>query len=280
MPKNSSKNIRFTITDDSHKELFSASTTRGRVKTWVALAIVAVIFITYAILAWTPARNLIPGYPNAASKKAAVENKMRMDSLEREMAVWNMQLTNIKHIVKGEEPILHDSIMTARKESEKVDEKNVKAYADGDSALRAEVRKQEKISAAYQKTQITQIEGMHFFTPVQGLVTAGFNRAIKHNGIDIAAPEGAIVYAVLDGTVISAGWNDDTGFTIQIQHANNLISIYKHAEKLLKDTGDKVSAGTPIALVGSTGKLSTGDHLHFELWHDGEPVDPALYINF
>ena len=89
-----------------------------------------------------------------------------------------------------------------------------------------------------------------------------------------------MVSSVLDGTVISAGWTDDSGYTIQIQHDNNLISVYKHNEKLLKKTGDKVSAGTPVALVGGTGKVSTGTHLHFELWHKGEPIDPAQYIKF
>ena len=89
-----------------------------------------------------------------------------------------------------------------------------------------------------------------------------------------------LVKATLDGTVIYAGWSDDTGNTIQIQHEGDIISIYRHNEKLLKKSGDKVSAGTPIALVGNTGKLTTGDHLHFELWHKGEAVDPTKYINF
>jgi murein DD-endopeptidase MepM/ murein hydrolase activator NlpD len=280
MPKNNRKNyIRFSVTDASHKELFALNTTRNRAVWWIVLAAVALIFITFAILAWTPARNLIPGYPSAATKRAAVENKMRMDSLEREMAIWDMQLTNIQRIVNGKEPLSPDSLV-AIKRADTTSAKGVNLYASGDSALRAEVRKQEQFSLDSKHRTIGQIEGMHFFTPVQGMVTSGFNKAIKHNGTDIAAPEGSIVYAVLDGTVISAGWNEDTGYTIQIQHANNLISIYKHAEKLLKAAGDKVSAGTPIALVGSTGKLSTGDHLHFELWHNGEAVNPETYIKF
>ena len=86
--------------------------------------------------------------------------------------------------------------------------------------------------------------------------------------------------ATLDGTVIYDGWSDEDGYTIHIQHDGDIVSIYKHNEKLLKKTGDKVSAGMPVALVGNTGKLSTGDHLHFELWHKGETVDPAKYISF
>lgn len=101
-----------------------------------------------------------------------------------------------------------------------------------------------------------------------------------HPYIDITAPANSVVMSVLDGTVIGAGWSDDSGYTIQIQHSNDIVSIYKHNQKLLKRTGDKVSAGSPVALVGNTGALTTGDHLHFELWYRGEAVDPTKYIKF
>ena len=112
-----------------------------------------------------------------------------------------------------------------------------------------------------------------------GVVSQGYDPAL-HPYIDITAPAGSVVKAVLDGTVINDSWSDDTGYTIQIQHNGDLISIYKHNEKLLKKTGEKVTAGSPIALVGNTGKLTTGEHLHFELWYQGETVDPARYISF
>ena len=123
------------------------------------------------------------------------------------------------------------------------------------------------------------IEGMHFFAPLKGVISQGYDPSI-HPYIDIAAPEGSVVKATLDGTVIFAGWSDEAGHTIQIQHDGDIVSIYKHNEKLLKKAGDKVTAGTPIALVGNTGELTTGDHLHFELWHKGQTVDPTLYIKF
>jgi murein DD-endopeptidase MepM/ murein hydrolase activator NlpD len=111
------------------------------------------------------------------------------------------------------------------------------------------------------------------------VISQGYDSA-THPYIDITAPAGTVVKATLDGTVIFAGWNNETGNTIHIQHDGDIVSIYKHNEKLLKKTGDKVTAGSPIALVGNTGELTTGEHLHFELWHKGETVDPALYIKF
>jgi murein DD-endopeptidase MepM/ murein hydrolase activator NlpD len=123
------------------------------------------------------------------------------------------------------------------------------------------------------------IEGIHFFCPMKGVVSEGFDMVL-HPAMDITAPKGTSVMAVLDGTVISAGWNDETGYSIVLQHEGDIISIYRHNQKLLRKTGDKVSAGTAIALVGSTGSLSTGDHLHFELWYKGTAVDPARFISF
>ncbi|MEZ7954822.1 MAG: M23 family metallopeptidase, partial [Bacteroidales bacterium] len=149
-----------------------------------------------------------------------------------------------------------------------------------DSLLRLEVMKQEQFNVGSPSNRVNQIEGLHFFPPVKGIVSDGFNLATNHPYIDIAAPANSVVSAVLDGTVIMATWTDETGFTIQIQHSNDLISIYKHNSKLLKRTGDKVKAGTAISLVGSTGTLTTGAHLHFELWYKGVAVDPAKYINF
>ena len=148
-----------------------------------------------------------------------------------------------------------------------------------DSLLRENVRNEEQFGLSNSGHRNLPIEGKHFFTPLKGVISQGYDKVI-HPFIDITAPANSVVAAVLDGTVISAGWSDDVGYTICIQHENDIVSIYKHNNKLLKSTGEKVTAGTPVALVGGTGSISTGEHLHFELWYRGEPVDPTKYINF
>jgi murein DD-endopeptidase MepM/ murein hydrolase activator NlpD len=123
---------------------------------------------------------------------------------------------------------------------------------------------------------------MHFISPLKGVVTGEYD-PLSHPYVDISAPAGSLVMTVLDGTVILAGWSEKTGYTIAVQHAGGLLTLYKHNQKLLKEVGDKVTAGTSIALVGNTGSASNpdiGEHLHFELWHDGESVNPMQYINF
>jgi Membrane proteins related to metalloendopeptidases len=230
------------------------------------------------LISYTPLREFIPGYPNAQDRKNIIENAIKIDSLQNEVEIWKYQLINIQRITKGQEPLNLDSLLNVSKKTDTL--KLITNFLKEDSILRAMVLKEEMFNISNRSNKIEQIEGLHFFPPVKGIITEPYNLAIKHPYIDIAAPENSVVSSVLDGTVISAGWNEENGYTIQVQHSNNLISIYKHNSKLLLKTLDKVTAGTPIALVGNTGTLSTGSHLHFELWHNGEPINPQLYINF
>ena len=153
-------------------------------------------------------------------------------------------------------------------------------YAKQDSSLRGSVEKETALDLSQADSHGTLLEGLDFFTPLTGMVTEPYNLAINHPYIDIAADENATVYSILDGTVVSAGYNEDTGYVMIIQHGNDLVSIYKHNDRLLKQAGDKVKTGTPIAIVGNTGRLATGVQLHLELWHAGEAIDPAKYISF
>jgi murein DD-endopeptidase MepM/ murein hydrolase activator NlpD len=107
-----------------------------------------------------------------------------------------------------------------------------------------------------------------------------FNPAQKHYGVDIVSKQNEAVKVVLDGTVLFSAWTLETGYVIAVQHSRNIVSIYKHNSAILKKTGDYVRASEPIAIVGETGELATGPHLHFELWSDGNPVDPKEYITF
>ena len=271
--------FRLALFDDkTHDYLFNIHFTR----TGFFVAVVSIITVftaaIYSLIAFTPIRTFIPGYPDAHSKRAAIQNAMRIDSLESVIYRWELYSENLRRVVEGEEPLKIDSLINASG-------KTTKAQADAaqlalkDSLLRQQVKEEEQFDISGRDKRNLPIEGLHFFTPLKGVISQGYDPAV-HPYIDITAPAGSVVKAVLDGTVINDSWSEDAGYTIQIQHDGDIISIYKHNEKLLKTTGDKVSAGSPIALVGNTGNLSTGDHLHFELWHKGETVDPTKYINF
>ena len=124
------------------------------------------------------------------------------------------------------------------------------------------------------------IAAFFFFTPLKGLVTASFDPGKEHYGVDVAAAKNEAVKACLEGTVIIATWTSETGHVIQVQHGNNLVSVYKHNSVLLKKSGDRVNAGEAIAIIGESGELSSGPHLHFELWYEGKPVDPSEFMTF
>ena len=273
------KNFRLTLVDDeTHKPILVTRFTRTTFLVSAVMAAAALCLIFYMLVAFTPVRTLIPGYPDARAKRAAIQNAMKIDSLEMIVSRWELYSENLRRILDGEEPIRIDSLVRKIAESDR-QEISEREIRERDSILRMNVAEEEQFSLSLAEGRNLHIEGMHFFCPLKGVVSQGYDPAI-HPFVDITAPANSMVFAVLDGSVIYSGWSDDSGYTIQIQHPNDIVSIYKHNQKLLKAVGDRVTAGDPIAVVGNTGTLTTGDHLHFELWYRGEAVDPTRYINF
>ena len=268
---------RLVIVDNhNHKQLWVFSVRKAEFWVTVISSLVAFLVLIYCLIAFTPIRKTIPGYPDSRSRKAAVQTAIKVDSLERVISRWELYSENLRRVFGGEEPLKLDSLLNNAGAGT---EKSRNELSRQDSILRNNVVSQEKFSVSQKRHRSLPIEGMHFFPPLKGVISQGYDKVI-HPYIDITAPANSVVMSVLDGTVIFAGWNEDYGYNIQIQHENDIVSIYKHNMKLLKSTGDKVKAGTPIALVGNTGNLSTGEHLHFELWYKGEAVDATKYISF
>ena len=272
-------NFRITLVDDdTHDKLWSRKFTRIGALVAIITATVVTISVIFCLIAFTPVRTLIPGYPNANTKHDAIRNAIRIDSLENVLTKWELYSENLRRVVDGQEPLKIDSLMEIKKgiETPVSDQKDL---ALKDSLLRKEVTDEDRFDIRSNPSRTLPIEGMHFFSPLKGVVSQGYDKVL-HPSIDITAPGNSVVMSVLDGTVISDEWTDTEGYTIRIQHEGDIISVYKHNQKLMKKTGDKVSAGTPIAILGGTGSLSNGEHLHFELWHKGEAVDPTKYISF
>jgi murein DD-endopeptidase MepM/ murein hydrolase activator NlpD len=280
MEKEKKENKGFSISvreNETHKYLWSIRFTKTSLLITIFSFMVMFTAVIYCTIAYTPIRTFIPGYPDARTKRAAIQNAIKADSLEKVIYRWELYSENLKRAVEGKAPIKIDSILKASQKEAAVtiDEKYLNRQ---DSTLREHVKEEEQFGISQRSRRDLPIEGLHFFTPLKGVISQGYDPI--HPFIDITAPEGSVVKATLDGTVIYAGWSQDAGNTIQIQHSDDIVSIYKHNDKLLKKVGDKVKAGTSIALVGNTGDTTTGTHLHFELWHKGEAVDPTKYIKF
>ena len=266
------------VDDETHNTLRSIRFGRAKLVYGIITAVLALMLIAYLLFAFTPLRTTIPGYPNAHSRRQAVANAIKIDSLENAVARWNIYAESLSRVLTGEASIDLDSLMrtsTARYLSNK----DRAELARRDSVLQETVQKEEQFGVGTGAARDLPIEGVHFFTPLKGVVAKGYDRVI-YPGIDVSAPTGSVVSAVLDGTVIFTGWDAEQGYIILIQHRDNLLSIYTNNQKLLRGAGDQVKAGTPIALVGGTSRSEGAEHLHFELWQNGESLDPTRYISF
>lgn len=266
------------VEDQTHRRIRAWKFTKPGLIMAVVTAIVVISLLMYALVALTPLKTTIPGYPDAHFRKEAVSNAIKIDSLESAITRWQLYAENLSKVLTGNATVDRESVAKGTVARQLSDEAAA-ALRIKDSLLRERVRDEEQFGVSDSEERELPITGMHFFTPIKGVISNKFDMVL-HPAVDITAPSGTIVSSVLDGTVIFAGWDDEVGYTMQIQHAGNIITSYKHNQKLLRKVGDKVSAGTPIALLGNTGSLTTGDHLHFELWYNGEATDPTQYISF
>lgn len=261
------------MTDDvTHKTLWSFGFSNVGMTILLITLVVLSLGAVYCLVAFTPIKTFIPGYPDPAMRREYVNNAIRIDSLETVVARWELYSENLRAVISGERPSSPDSVIAR---SGRLAEEKMALLRSRDSLLRQNITEEEQFEISRRKTGPGVIEGIHFYTPLKGVVTKKFDKVV-HPSIDVSAKANSVVSSVLDGTVVATFWDDYYGNVIAIQHENNIISIYKHNQKLLKKVGDRVSAGSAIALVGS----ETTDHLHLELWYQGEAVDPALYINF
>jgi murein DD-endopeptidase MepM/ murein hydrolase activator NlpD len=269
---------RLTIFNDStFQSVFSIKLTRLKVFAALAIASSVIVVLVTFLIAATPLREYIPGYPDAEQREMMVDNALKIDSLEIELQKRDAFFESIKAVVSGNVSVdttaINDS--TAKLQSVKFNNYN------HDSVFQDELlAEQTNVSIRGNTSGRTELSQMHFFVPVKGIVTNSFNTLSDHLGVDLVSDPNARICSVLDGTVIFSGWTLETGYVIYIQHDADLISVYKHNAELLKSIGDRVKAGEPVAIIGNSGEFTTGPHLHLELWHRGNPVDPQQYIDF
>lgn len=245
----------------------------------MALSVLAVILVTLTILliAFTDLREFIPGYPDGNMRQSIVENAIRVDSLENEVLKRDRFMNALQVVLNGGDTTQFDRL---RNDSLKASYDTVQfQLSQQESEFRAEIEEKERFNLGFGIKEQNK-DYYHFFPPVEGVVTQSFNEKDRHYGTDIVAKASAKVATVLDGVVVFTDWTVKTGYVIQVQHANDLLSVYKHNSTLLKKQGDYVRAGEVIAVVGNTGEESSGPHLHFELWRAGNPLNPEDFIKF
>lgn len=269
---------RFVVlNEDTFEERFSFKLNRLNVLILSSLFSVILIGSTIFLIAFTPLKEYIPGYSSTALKRKATDLVYKVDSLQQKLAVNDLYLHNIQQVLTGKVKdiaVNRDSI----EEQLRIEDVNLDTKISPlDSIFREEVEREDRFSVFEKATKKTDLV---FFAPISGKITDVFNPEEKHYAIDIAVEKDSPVKAVADGTVIFTGFTAETGFVIILEHAKGFLSVYKHNSSIHKEQGDIVKTGEAIANAGSTGELSTGPHLHFELWNDGFPVNPLNFIDF
>ena len=271
------KNRLVILNEDTFEEIFSLRLTLMNVFVVATVGALLIIFVTTFIIAFTPLREYIPGYASSKLKKDATELALKSDSLSKALQKNEAYIASIKKILTGDleyAKFSKDSLLT--EESEPVSEDELKPTEE-ELKLRETVAREDKYNLFEKaKPKVSTV----LFPPAKGSITEKFNAKNKHFAIDVALAKNTPIKATLSGTVIFADWTPTTGNVVIIRHNNGFISVYKHAASLTASQGDTVRTGEVIALAGSTGSESTGIHLHFELWKDGFPIDPSIFIEF
>ncbi len=282
--------LRMTVfIDKSLEPLFTLRFTPVMLAVGIgALTILLIIGVTL-LIAFTGLREYIPGYPTGEERVMIMQNLQRVDSLATELEMRDNMMKNLRAVLSGDDRVLlqgsaqADSALTPGNVTKEGLAGLNREKSSEESAFITEVESAEKydVDAGQSETGVNQeLEATFFFSPLKGIVTDGFGVRNGHLGVDVAATDGTPVMSTLAGTIIFAEWTVQTGYVIMVQHDNQLVSVYKHNSRLLKKEGARVKAGEAIALVGNSGELTSGPHLHFELWYMGAPLNPENYINF
>ena len=267
---------RFVIMkDSSFEEKLSVKLTRINVIAFVGTLVFLCFFSTMLLIAYTPLSEYVPGKSSIEVQKSLIELNIKSDSLEAILVNRSIYLENINKIINGEELVTPENYAEITNTQIPISFEKSKE----DSLFRVKVEAEDK-SSIYKKDKPSNNTTLMFFTPLTGLISDRYNNKTKHFGIDLVAKEKSRISSVLEGTVIISHWAYETGYVIGVQHKNDYLSFYKHNSVLLKSVGDYVNAGDHIAIIGNSGELSSGPHLHFELWHKGIPVNPENYISF
>jgi len=265
------------LNENTFEERFSLKLSRLNIYILGGLFSITLILTTILLIAFSPLKEYIPGYSSTKLQKDATKLTIDSDSLKNRLAILENYTNAIKSVLSGE--LTSDEVIDSLKDSAKriqIEESSLYATKQ-DSIFREKIESRDRFPLSDESQDKLKIV---FFAPISGNISQLFNSENKHFAIDVVAKVGTPVKAAADGTVIFSEWTTETGYVIILKHANNFISVYKHNGTLLKQQGDLVQSGEAIASIGSSGELTTGPHLHFELWSDGYAVNPANYIDF
>jgi putative membrane peptidase len=262
---------------DTYQEVWGMRLSKLNFLVILGAFFLVVIALSFLLIFFTPIREFIPGYTSTRIAQQVVSNALKADSLSREIDLWDSYLSNLRTILAGGGPSSYTDGFDSTSSPQALD--FTKSYED--SLFRMHVEKDLQENGYFGKQeQLGRLRSSSLRAPLRGEVTGHFDAAKGHYAVDVVAAPRAPIVAVNDGVVVLVTWDADSGNTLVLQHADGLLSVYKHTSSVLKLVGDLVRGGEVVAIVGDTGMLTTGPHLHFEIWANGRPLNPESYISF
>ena len=251
-----SDSYKIVVMDEEDlREVNSYSVSLRRIYFFVLLTVGIITMLTVSAIVFTPIKRLIPGYGKLENDAAYQELFTKIDELEQKLKAQDIYTIGLQNMLKGMEEGKGNA-------SVPIESLNFKAE---------DIKETDRTGA---------LSRVLLSSPISGTISNDFDPVSEHYGIDVLAPKNTPIKSIQDGVVINAGWSAETGNVVYIQHPKNIVSVYKHNSSILVKTGQRVATGQAIAIIGNTGTLSSGPHLHFELWYDGIPVNPVNYISF
>ncbi len=264
--------------DETLEEVGSYRLTLLNIYILLSSIVIVAMGLMAVVIFFTPLKRLVPGYAEPSQHPEYIKLSKKMAALEAELGSYKVYYEHFNQLIRQPDSIVAPKVdYTSRIANEKKDIQTGGKKVSGSEPKRAE---NPVLNSAPPSSILSSADYRYLMPPISGVISSGFDAATEHFGVDILAPHDTPVKAIWDGHVITADWTLETGYTIGIQHSNDMVSFYKHNATLLKRNGAFVRAGEAIAIIGNTGKLSSGPHLHFELWLQGKPVDPTNYIDF
>lgn len=271
-------NYRFVIfNEETYEERFSYKLNRLNVFLAISISVVLLIAATFLVISQTQLKEYIPGYDSSELRRQAIRNNDRLDSLQHTLEQNQRYIASVNKVLRGD--MDSQELETHRQfDSLQIDTANVNfPTSKADSLLRADVAQDDKYNVLESANQTVPFV---LFPPITGTISQGYDASVEHYAVDIVAPRNTPVKATAQGNVIFAGWTTETGYVVIIDHPYNILSVYKHNASLNVRQGDAVDPGQVIAIAGNSGTMTTGPHLHFELWSDGYALNPEEFIEF
>lgn len=269
------------INEDTFDEVRRIRLSVFNIVLFVSISLFVASAIIAALIFYTPLREYVPGYPDSETKMMMVRNAEIVDSLMVQIDQQELYLEGIRQILQGDIPEELYADTSAIHNKQLIMDRVQLEASEEEMSFRSQVEEEEQYNLGLlDKFTETKIEKTLLFSPVKGMITSHFDANEKHFGVDLATGLKEHILAVSSGTVIMVDYSITSGNIISIQHPNNIVSTYRHASTILRKVGDRVKSGEVIGIVGNTGTLSTGVHLHLEIWQDGVPIDPETLIVF